>query len=146
MSHTKKPDKARRLAQLQALGAVHEAHGRACEDARIGIVASQFNTTVVDSLLESALDVLLDKRAVKPENIQIYRVPGAFEIPLMARKIIKRFDALIALGCVVRGETAHFDQVVAGCRQGLVELIIKNKKPIGYGAVSYTHLTLPTKA
>lgn len=128
-----------RLNQMRAKGAIYgldETAYRDCQNMRIGIVASKFNSAVVDLLLESALETLISEKGVVRDGIQIYRVPGAFEIPLIAQKIAGQFDAMIALGCVVRGETAHFDQVVAACRQGIVEVMLKEKKPIAYGILA----------
>jgi len=87
---------------------------------RFGIVVGQFNSFITDRLLAGALDAL--SRAGAPqERIEIVRVPGSFEIPLAAKKLAAtgRFDAIICIGCVLRGETAHFDYVASETARGI---------------------------
>ena len=116
--------------------AVRQARRRNGHGVKVGIIASQYNSGVVEGLLEGALEALVGEKGVKPQDIRVYRVPGAFEIPLMASAVIDRFDALLALACVIRGETAHFDHVLAACRQGIMDLTLKKKKPIAYGVLA----------
>ena len=90
------------------------------DDFTIGIVVSEWNDFVTFNLRDGAEEVL-KKEGVKPENIRIYYVPGAFELSFAAMQLCKsgRFDAVIAIGCVIRGETSHFDYVCSGVTQGI---------------------------
>lgn len=124
------------LERLQQLKAVHQADHCSGKGVKVGIVASQYNDVLVDDLLEQALHTLIEEHQVAAQDIQVYRVPGAFEIPLMAQSIAARFDTLIALACVIRGRTVHFDHVVAACRHGIMEVMLKTKKPIAYGVLA----------
>jgi 6,7-dimethyl-8-ribityllumazine synthase len=87
---------------------------------RIGVVASQFNNFITDRLLAGALDALQQAGATE-EQIQIVRVPGSFELPIAAKKLAAsgRFDSIICIGCVLRGETAHYDVVVSETARGI---------------------------
>ena len=90
------------------------------DEFHIGIVVSEWNDFVTFNLRDGAKEVL-KKEGVKPENIRIYYVPGAFELSFAAMQLCKsgRFDAVIAIGCVIRGETSHFDYVCSGVTQGI---------------------------
>jgi 6,7-dimethyl-8-ribityllumazine synthase len=87
---------------------------------RIGVVASQFNNFITDRLLAGALDALRQTGATE-EQIQIVRVPGSFELPIVAKKLAAggRFDSIICIGCVLRGETSHYDVVVSETARGI---------------------------
>ena len=87
---------------------------------RIGVVASQFNNFITDRLLAGALDALQQAGATE-EQIQILRVPGSFELPIVAKKLAAsgRFDSIICIGCVLRGETSHYDVVVSETARGI---------------------------
>jgi 6,7-dimethyl-8-ribityllumazine synthase len=87
---------------------------------RIGVVASQFNNFITDRLLAGALDALQQTGAAE-EQIQIVRVPGSFELPIVAKKLAVsgRFDSIICIGCVLRGETSHYDVVVSETARGI---------------------------
>jgi 6,7-dimethyl-8-ribityllumazine synthase len=87
---------------------------------RIGVVASQFNNFITDRLLAGALDALQQAGATE-EQIQIVRVPGSFELPIVAKKLAAsgRFDSVICIGCVLRGETSHYDVVVSETARGI---------------------------
>ncbi len=87
---------------------------------RIGMVASQFNNFITDRLLAGALDALQQAGATE-EQIQIVRVPGSFELPIAAKKLAAsgRFDSIICIGCVLRGETSHYDVVVSETARGI---------------------------
>ena len=87
---------------------------------RIGVVASQFNNFITDRLLAGALDALQQAGATE-EQIQIVRVPGSFELPVVAKKLAAsgRFDSIICIGCVLRGETSHYDVVVSETARGI---------------------------
>ncbi len=75
---------------------------------RFGVIASRFNDAIVAGLLSGAIECLR-RHGAADDAIEIYRVPGAFEIPSLARELVGRFDALVTIGCLIRGETAHFD-------------------------------------
>jgi 6,7-dimethyl-8-ribityllumazine synthase len=87
---------------------------------RIGVVASQFNNFITDRLLAGALDALQQAGAAE-EQLQIVRVPGSFELPIAAKKLAasERFDSIICIGCVLRGETSHYDVVVSETARGI---------------------------
>jgi 6,7-dimethyl-8-ribityllumazine synthase len=87
---------------------------------RIGVVASQFNNFITDRLLAGALDALQQAGATE-EQIQIVRVPGSFELPIVAKKLAAsgKFDSIICIGCVLRGETSHYDVVVSETARGI---------------------------
>jgi 6,7-dimethyl-8-ribityllumazine synthase len=92
-------------------------------DMHIGIVVSEWNKNITEKLLEGACNTL-EKHGVKAENIIVKRVPGSFELTYGARKLAenRELDAVIVLGCVVRGDTPHFDYVCSGVTQGIVQL------------------------
>ena len=87
---------------------------------RFGIVVSRFNSFITDRLLAAAVDAL-NRAGAKSENVDLVYVPGAFELPLAAKKLAAtgRYDALIAIGCVLRGETTHYDYVCSETARGL---------------------------
>ncbi|HLA74508.1 MAG TPA: 6,7-dimethyl-8-ribityllumazine synthase [Gammaproteobacteria bacterium] len=105
--------------------------------ARIGIIAARFNPAIVEGLLAGALDVL-QRCGVQRDDIHIFHVPGAFEMPLAAKRmaLTRRYDALVALGAVIRGETAHFEYVAGACTNGLAEVSLQNNIAIGFGVLT----------
>ena len=106
------------------------------QDLRLRIVASKYNRAIVDSMLKKALETL-DEHGVKDENIEVVRVPGAFEIPLLLEQVkIGVWDAQIALGCLIRGETLHFDQVLNQCSRGVMNAMIRLGIPITFGVLA----------
>jgi 6,7-dimethyl-8-ribityllumazine synthase len=104
---------------------------------RFGIVAARFNDFIVDRLLDGAVDALA-KHGVASGDIEVVRVPGAFEIPLALGTLAasRRFQALIALGCVIRGATAHFDYVAGEATRGITQASLANGIPIGFGVLT----------
>lgn len=106
-------------------------------DLHIAIVAARFNAHVVDRLLTGAREALLEAGA-NPDHMSIVRVPGAFEIPLAAKQAAAsgRFDAVIALGAVIRGETPHFDFVAGECARGLMQVMLDTLVPVGFGVLT----------
>jgi 6,7-dimethyl-8-ribityllumazine synthase len=104
---------------------------------RFGIVASRFNDFIVDRLLDAAVGTLL-KHGVVAGDIEVVRVPGAFETPLAIKKLAtsRRYNALIALGCVIRGATPHFDHVAREASRGVSEVSTSEEIPIGFGILT----------
>jgi len=105
--------------------------------ARFGVVVGRFNSFVVESLLEGALDTL-KRHGANAKDIEIVRVPGAFEIPLAAKRMAatKRFDAVIALGAVIRGGTPHFEYVAGECTKGLASVMMEFDIPVAFGVLT----------
>ena len=106
-------------------------------DARFAIVASRFNDFIVERLLNAAVDALL-KHGADPGDIEVTRVPGAFEVPLAAKKLAasRRYDAIVALGCVIRGATPHFDYVAGESSKGIARVSLEHEIPVGFGVLT----------
>ena len=106
-------------------------------DLRFGIVAARFNEFVVEPLIRGALDALR-RHGVGDKQIDLVRVPGAFDIPVVARKMAlsHRYDALIALGAVIRGQTPHFDYVAGECAGGIARIALESGVPIAFGVLT----------
>ena len=104
---------------------------------RFGIVASRFNDFIVDRLLDAAVSTLL-KHGVAAGDIEVVRVPGAFETPLAIKKLAasRRYQALIALGCVIRGATPHFDYVAGEASRGIAQVSLAEEVPVGFGILT----------
>jgi 6,7-dimethyl-8-ribityllumazine synthase len=106
-------------------------------DLRFAILAARFNDFVVEPLIRGALDALR-RHGVLDKQIDIVRVPGAFDIPIVARKLAlaQRYEALIALGCVIRGQTPHFDYVAGECAGGIARIALESGVPIAFGVLT----------
>lgn len=106
-------------------------------DKKYAIVVARFNHFITDRLVEGCLDAL-KRHEVKDEEISIVRVPGAFEIPLVAKKLAKKddIDAVICLGAVIRGDTPHFDYVCAEVSKGVAQVGLESEKPVIFGVVT----------
>lgn len=104
---------------------------------RIGFVVSEWNGVITQKLLEAAKDTLI-KYGVSPNNISVNYVPGSFELVYGCAQLAKYgyVDAIIAIGCVIRGDTPHFDYICAGTTQGLTHLNAEGNKPIVYGLIT----------
>ncbi len=104
---------------------------------RVAIVASRFNDFIVASLLKGAVEAWRE-RGGDPADLVVARVPGAFELPLAARKLgaSGRYHALVALGCVIRGDTPHFDYVAGECARGLTLASLETGVPIAFGVLT----------
>lgn len=107
------------------------------KDLKIGIINSRFNEFITSKLLSGAEDCLL-RHDVSPENIEVVWVPGAFEIPLIAQKMSKsdKYDAIICLGCVIRGATSHYDYVCSEVSKGIAKVSLDNELPVIFGIVT----------
>lgn len=106
-------------------------------DLRFALVAARFNDFVVEPLIRGALDAL-KRHGAAEKQIEIVRVPGAFDMPIVLRKLAlsRRYDALIALGAVVRGQTPHFDYVAGECASGLARIALESGVPIAFGVLT----------
>ena len=104
---------------------------------KIGIVAARFNEFIVSKLVDGALDGL-KRHGVADEDISIAYVPGAFEIPLVAKKMAEsdKYDAVICLGAVIKGSTAHFDYVCAEASKGIASVSLSTEKPVIFGVLT----------
>ena len=106
-------------------------------DLRFALIAARFNDFVVEPLLRGALDAL-KRHGVTEKQIDIVRVPGAFDIPIVARKLAQsqRYAALVALGCVIRGQTPHFDYVAGECAGGIARIALETGVPVAFGVLT----------
>lgn len=104
---------------------------------KVGIVASRFNEFIVSKLVGGAMDGLI-RHDVKDEDITVAWVPGAFEIPLAAKKMAKsgKYDAVICLGTVIRGETSHYDYVCAEVSKGIAQVSLESEVPVMFGILT----------
>jgi len=104
---------------------------------RIVVVASRFNEPIVKKLVEGALDALV-KHGVTYDDIDVVWVPGAWELPLASRLLLnsERYDGLVAVGAVIRGETAHFDFIAAEASRGLADVSAQSETPVGFGVLT----------
>jgi 6,7-dimethyl-8-ribityllumazine synthase len=107
------------------------------QDLRFGIIVSRFNDFICDRLLGGALDALR-RNGADDQNIDIFKVPGAFEIPLMAKKVagLGRYDAVICLGAVIRGATPHFDYVASEVSKGIASVSLETSTPVAFGVLT----------
>ena len=106
-------------------------------DLRIAIVAARFNDFVVARLIDGAVDALV-RHGANEKDLEVVRVPGAFEMPLVVRRLAlsKRFDAVIALGAVIKGDTAHFDFVAGECTSGIARAALDSGLPVTNGVLT----------
>lgn len=106
-------------------------------DERFCLVAARFNDTIVEKLVQGAVRTLLD-HGINESRMQLVRVPGAYELPLAVRRIARgrEFDAIVALGTVIRGATPHFDYVCAECTRGLTDVMLEYEIPMGLGVLT----------
>lgn len=110
---------------------------RIASTARFAIVASRWNPRIVDALIEGAQRALIEHGAIEA-MIDLVRVPGAWEIPMAAAQLAttRRYNAIIALGCVVRGDTRHYEHVADGCTQGLMRVALDHDVPVLNGVLA----------
>jgi 6,7-dimethyl-8-ribityllumazine synthase len=108
---------------------------------KVGIVVSHFNDNITRPMFEGALETLLENK-VKKENIKTVWVPGSFEIPLACQRLAqsKKYDALVAIGCVIKGETDHFYYICNEVSRGIMDVMLKFDIPIGFGVLTTQNL------
>ncbi|MEO0275996.1 MAG: 6,7-dimethyl-8-ribityllumazine synthase [candidate division WOR-3 bacterium] len=103
---------------------------------KIGIVISRFNDFITKRLLEGAIEAL-KRYGAKEENIDIYWVPGSFEIPYILKEIVsKDYDGFLAIGCIIKGDTPHFEYIANETIKGIQKIMYEYKKPIGLGILT----------
>nr|CRH07796.1 6,7-dimethyl-8-ribityllumazine synthase [Candidatus Magnetococcus massalia] len=120
------------------MGEVQTVEGNlTAEGQKYCLLVSRFNSFITERLLEGAIDCLVRHGAVK-ENLTVARVPGAFELPLVAQKAAKsgKYDGIICLGAVIRGSTPHFDYVSAEVTKGIASIGLEQDLPIGFGVLT----------
>ncbi|HEX3777821.1 MAG TPA: 6,7-dimethyl-8-ribityllumazine synthase [Polyangiaceae bacterium] len=124
MSHEKAPDSV-------------EGNLVVAKGTRFAIVASRFNSFIVERLVDGALDALR-RHGAESANITIVRVPGSWEIPLACARLANsdKVDAVIALGAVIRGSTPHFDYVAAEVSKGVAQVALSSQKPVSFGVLT----------
>ncbi len=107
------------------------------EGLKIGIILSRFNQFISGRLLEGALDAL-NKLGATDKDISIYKVPGSFEVPVIAKKLAegKKVDGIICLGALIRGDTPHFDYLSAEVTKGLAQISMEEGIPVSYGILT----------
>lgn len=104
---------------------------------KVGIVVARFNSFIAERLLEGALDALI-RHGADDKNIDVARVPGAFEIPLATSRMAQsgKYDALICLGAVIRGSTPHFDYVASEVSKGVAQVSLSSGVPVAFGVLT----------
>ena len=100
---------------------------------KICIVISIYNEIITRKMLKKSLEELKKNKIF---NVKVIEVPGSFEIPVIISKVIKKYDGFIAIGCTIKGETANFDLICNSITNGIMQLSIANKKPIGNGIIT----------
>ncbi len=108
-----------------------------CADAHFGIAVTRFNAFITEHLLAGATDTL-QRHGVSPEQIEIVRVPGSYELPLIVQRMCNtgRYDAILALGCVIRGGTPHFEYVASETSKGLASVMLDQEIPVAFGVLT----------
>ena len=111
------------------------------EGFRFAIIVSRFNDFICARLMEGAVDALM-RHGCDPEHVVIVKVPGAFEMPLTARKLAQQgtYDAVICVGAVIRGATPHFDYVAAEVSKGIASVTLESKIPVTFGVLTTDNL------
>jgi len=104
---------------------------------RIAIIVSRFNEAISKRLLEGATETLLQHGAAE-SDLDVFWAPGSFELPLVAKKIAEKggYDGILALGCIIRGETPHFDYIAAETAKGLAKVMMEHTIPLGFGIIT----------
>lgn len=107
------------------------------EGLKMGVVVSRFNSFITERLLTGAMDALT-RHGVQKRDVVIYRVPGSFEIPLLAKKLASSgmYDSLVCLGALVRGQTPHFDFISSEVTKGLAQVSMESGTPVSFGVIT----------
>lgn len=100
---------------------------------RFAIVVARFNSDITAQLLDGAKDALTRAKA---ESFDVFYVPGAFELPLAAKRLATKYDGIVALGCVIRGDTPHFDYVAGEAARGLQQVALECGRPVAFGVLT----------
>lgn len=135
-------NKSRPKTRIEAVSAVRRLEGRLDAGfARFAIVATQWYDDILDGLISGALQTLREAGA-QDKDITLIRVPGAFELPLALEQAAAsgRYDALIALGCVIRGGTPHFEYVAGECARGVSQVMLSYRLPVAFGVLTTDNL------
>ena len=108
-----------------------------CRNSKFGIVVARFNSFITESLLKGALDTL-KRHGAEDSDIEVVWVPGAYELPLAVKVMADKggYDAIIALGCVIRGGTPHFEYVAGECVKGMSQVMLQNNLPVAFGVLT----------
>jgi len=111
------------------------------KDLKIGIIVSRFNQFISDRLLEGALDAL-QKLGAEDKDLSVYKVPGSFEVPLMAKKLAQtgKVEGIICLGTLIRGDTPHFDFLSAEITKGLAQISMEEGVPVAFGILTVENI------
>ncbi|MBU1436338.1 MAG: 6,7-dimethyl-8-ribityllumazine synthase [Gammaproteobacteria bacterium] len=112
--------------------------GLAAKGKKFAIVVARFNSFIVESLLDGALDTLKRVGDVAENDITVVRIPGAFELPLAVQKVAAsgKYDGIIALGAVIRGGTPHFEYVAGECVKGIAQVSMQFSVPVAFGVLT----------
>jgi 6,7-dimethyl-8-ribityllumazine synthase len=104
---------------------------------KVALVASRFNDFIVDKLVGGAVDYLV-RHGMERENLIIYKIPGAFELPIVVKKLAlkKDYDGIVCLGAVIRGATPHFDYVASEATKGIAQVSLETGVPVGFGLLT----------
>lgn len=105
---------------------------------RFAVVVARFNSFIVESLLDGAVDTLKRVGNVSEQDITVVRVPGAFELPLAVQRVAasQKYDAIIAIGAVIRGGTPHFEYVSGECTKGIAQVAMQHNIPVAFGVLT----------
>lgn len=108
-----------------------------CRNSKFGLVVARFNSFITENLLEGAIDAL-KRHGADEADLEIVRVPGAYELPLVVQAMADsgKYDAIIALGAVIRGGTPHFDYVAGECVKGLSQVMMQKSIPVAFGVLT----------
>lgn len=108
-----------------------------CKGLKIALIAGRFNDFIVERLIGGAVDYLV-RHGCEKENMELIKVPGAFEIPVVTKKLAEsgKYDGIVVLGTVIRGATPHFDYVCNECAKGVAQVSMDNNLPIGFGLLT----------
>ena len=104
---------------------------------KFAIVVARFNSFITDKLVEGALDTI-ERHGGNKQNVDVFKVPGCFEVPMAAQKLASKskYDGIICLGALIRGETPHFDYIASECTKGIAAIALQAQIPVTYGIIT----------